>query len=373
MKIGIESQRIFRKDKHGMDVVAMELIRQIQALDKKNEYLLFAKNGEDRGCIHDTENFKTAILNGVTYAGWEQISLPAAAKKYNLDLLHCTTNTAPYSSPVPMIITVHDVIYLEETNFKGSAYQNFGNLYRKLVVPHAIKTAEKIITVSEYEKTVIVDVCKIDPDKISVIHNGVSERFNQLYTEEDIKRFRLQWKLPDRFILFHGNTAPKKNTAGVIKAYAHYCTIVHDPLQLVITDFPQSAIRSILHKINKSDLTDKIITPGYIPSSQMPLMYNCSSLFLYPSLRESFGLPVLEAMSCGIPVIASDIPALREVGGEAASFIDPEDAVVIAEKIQLMSTDQQIRNDFIQKGLIRVKLFKWETAAHKLIKLYESI
>jgi len=373
MKIGIESQRIFRNGKHGMDVVALELIRQIQVLDKKNEYLLFAKNGEDRGCINETENFKTVILNGFTYAGWEQISLPAAMKKYKIDLLHCTANTAPYSSSVPMIVTVHDVIYLEETNFEGSPYQNFGNIYRKWVVPHAIKTAKKIITVSEFEKTVITDVCKIDPEKISVIYNGVSERFNQLYPEEDIKMFRLQWKLPASFILFLGNTAPKKNTAGVIKAYVHYCSIVHDPLQLVITDFPQSAVRAALEKLNKPELIDKIITPGYLPSSLMPLMYNCSRLFLYPSLRESFGLPVLEAMSCGIPVITSDIPAIREVGGDAAVFIDPENAVMISEKIQLLSTDEQTRNDLIQKGLSRVKLFSWKTSAHKLIKLYESI
>lgn len=373
MKIGIESQRIFRTGKHGMDVVALELIHQIQALDKKNEYLLFAKNGPDRGCINDTENFKSEILKGVTYAGWEQISLPAAVKRHKPDLLHCTANTAPYSSGVPMIVTVHDVIYLEETNFQGSVYQNFGNIYRKLVVPHAIKTAQKIITVSEYEKTVIADVCKTDPEKITVIHNGVSERFNELYPEENIKRFRLQWKLPVRFILFLGNTAPKKNTAGVIRAYVHYCSFENDPLHLVITDFPQSAVRSTLEKLNKPDLIDKIITTGYVPSAQMPLMYNCCSLFLYPSLRESFGLPVLEAMSCGIPVITSDIPAIREVAGDAAAFIDPENDIAIAEKIQLLSTNDQARKDLIQKGRARVRLFSWETSARKLIKLYESV
>src|SRR6476660_8078475 len=136
MKIGIESQRIFRKGKHGMDVVALELMRQIQQLDHKNEYLLFARDGDDRNCISDTDNFKTVILNGISYAGWEQISLPAAVRKHKADLLHCTANTAPYSSGVPTIVTVHDVIYLEELNFEGSAYQNFGNIYRKLVVPH---------------------------------------------------------------------------------------------------------------------------------------------------------------------------------------------------------------------------------------------
>jgi glycosyltransferase involved in cell wall biosynthesis len=372
MKLGIESQRIFRKHKHGMDVVALELIRQIQQLDSKNEYLLFARDGEDRSCIVDTDNFKTVVLKGVTYAGWEQISLPAAVNKFRLDVLHCSANTAPYSCPVPMIITVHDVIYLEEISFEGSAYQNFGNLYRKLVVPQAIRKAEKIITVSEYEKTVIADVCKTDPGKIVVIHNGVSERFSTRVEARQLQEFRKQYQLPGKFILFLGNTAARKNTAGVIKAYVHYCSMMDRAIPLVITDYSRSSVLEMLIKLKRADLAGLIITPGYIPSSQMPLMYNCSSLFLYPSLRESFGLPVLEAMACGAPVITSDIPAIREVGGDAAVFIDPENTNAIAENISSLLNSQEQQASLIQKGSERAKAFSWKNSAEKLIELYES-
>jgi glycosyltransferase involved in cell wall biosynthesis len=372
MKIGIESQRIFRKGKHGMDVVALELIRQIQQLDHKNEYLLFAKKGDDRNCVQDTENFHTEILNGVTYAGWEQVSLPAAVKKFKPQLLHCTANTAPYYCPVPMIVTVHDVIYLEEINFEGSAYQNFGNVYRKLVVPHAIRKAEKIITVSEYEKTVIADVCKTDPQKIVVIHNAVSERFNNNFEMQALHEFRERHQLPEKFMLFLGNTAPKKNTAGVVKAYVQYCSNTGAPVPLVITDFSRSSVLVVLEDLKRADLAGNIITPGYIPSSEMPLMYSCSSLFLYLSLRESFGLPVLEAMACGVPVITSDIPAIREVGGDAAVLTDPESPSLIASNISSLLDDEQKRNFLIQKGLERVKSFSWRSSAKKLIALYES-
>ena len=149
MKIGIESQRIFRRARHGMDVVALELIREIQRLDRDNEYILFAKNGDDRDTFNDSKNFRTEILDGFTYADWEQISLPRAVRKLKPDLLHCTANTAPMNVRVPLIVTVHDVIYLEGTTFKGSAYQNIGNVYRKYIVPHAIRNAKKIVTVSE--------------------------------------------------------------------------------------------------------------------------------------------------------------------------------------------------------------------------------
>ena len=372
MKIGIESQRIFRTRKHGMDVVALELIRQIQQLDQKNEYILFAMNGEDRNCISDTANFKTIMLNGVTYAGWEQISLPAAVKKYKPQLLHCTGNTAPYSCAVPMIVTVHDVIYLEEVNFEGSAYQNVGNLYRKMVVPHAIRKAEKIVTVSEYEKNVIIDVCKTDPEKIVVIHNGVSERFNRNIDIQHLQELKTKYNLPENFILFLGNTAPKKNTAGVIKAYVHYCSMNDAPVPLVITDFSRSSVLSILEGLNRLELAGKIITPGYIPSVEMPVMYNCCTLFLYLSLRESFGLPVLEAMGCGVPVLTSDIPAIREVAGDAAVLVDPENADVIAERISFLLNAEPEQKKLVQKGIERVKLFSWRRSAEKLIQLYTT-
>ena len=371
MKIGIESQRIFRKAKHGMDVVALELIRQIQKLDKVNQYILFAENGPDRKCIQETKNFRTLIMHGLTYADREQIALPSAIKKIKPDILHCTANTAPVSCPVPLVLTIHDVIYLEEINFKGSAYQNFGNIYRRIVVPHGIRKASTIITVSEYEKNVIAGICKVDPAKITVIHNGVDERFHPDFPEGELNEFRKANQLPKEFILFLGNTSPKKNTIGGIRAYVHYCLIENHPLPVVIPDYRIESVKRILKEIGKPELISKFYFPGYVPSEKMPLLYNCSSVFLYPSLRESFGLPVLEAMACGIPVIASDIPAIREVAGNAAILADPENHLAIAETLRVMLNDSLSRNAYKQKGLARASQFSWATAAKKLIKVYE--
>lgn len=371
MKIGIESQRIFRKGKHGMDVVAMELIRQIQAIDTNNTYLLFAKDGEDKNWLTPSANLETVLVKGITYADWEQFSLPSAVKKHGPDLLHCTANTAPFSCTVPMVITVHDVIYIEETTFGGSAYQDFGNLYRKFVVPRAIKKAKRLITVSEYEKSVIADVCKTDPEKITVIYNGVSERFHTNFAKEELDSFRKKYNLPEKFIFFFGNTAPKKNTEGAIKAYVHYCSMVNDPVPMVVVDYPLSLVHNTLDEINRPELTQYFKAPGYIPSLEMPLLYNCASLFLYPSLRESFGLPVLEAMACGVPVIASDIPAIREVAEEAAMFVDPAQPIAIGEQIDYMLNNNS--EWMVEKGLERVKHFNWRTAAQQLIELYARV
>jgi glycosyltransferase involved in cell wall biosynthesis len=284
-------------------------------------------------------------------------------------------------------LTVHDIIYLENIDFKGSAYQNAGNLYRRLFAPPAIKKAKLIITVSNYEKDKIIEKCeyKIPADKIRVIYNGVDGRFHPRYPKEQINKFRREFHLPQEYILFLGNTAPKKNTLNLIRAYVEYCATNKDALPLVITDYEKWRVEKILeesdvfHKFNgqaemkKSAVIDKIIFPGYISSEKMPLMYNGASLYLYPSLRESFGLPILEAMACGVPVITSNISAMPEIAGDAALLADPFQYKEIAVAIDRLLADTDLRESYRQKGFTRAAEFSWENAAKDLISIYNEV
>ncbi|MBO9571064.1 MAG: glycosyltransferase family 4 protein, partial [Chitinophagaceae bacterium] len=218
---------------------------------------------------------------------------------------------------------------------------------------------KKIITVSEFEKKVILEKCKDAAGKVEVIYNAVDKRFNTGYSAEELKSFRAKYKLPEVFILLLGNTAPKKNTAGGIKAYGHYRKITKDPLPLVVADF------------EAKDLPH-VICPGYIPSNEMPLLYASSSLLLYPSLRESFGMPVLEAMASGVPVVASNTSAIPEVAGDAAILIDPTDYVALAEAMKEILSSTELINSLKQKGLARASRFSWESSAKQLIEIYQS-
>jgi glycosyltransferase involved in cell wall biosynthesis len=383
MKIGIEAQRIFRPAKHGMEMVALELIRQIQRLDTVNQYILFAKDDRDRQCVSETSNFTTHPIQSFAYADWEQIGLPLALRKVRPDLVHCTANTAPGICPVPLLLTVHDIIYLENIDFQGSAYQNAGNLYRRLFAPPAIKKARLIITVSHYEKQRIIDTCdnNIPADKVRVIYNGVDGRFHPRYPQEQIDQFKQEFNLPQEYILFLGNTAPKKNTSNVIRAYVDYCSKAKDPLPLVITDYEKWRVEKTLEELNssgngivrKSGLINKFIFPGYIASEKMPLMYNGASLFLYPSLRESFGLPILEAMACGVPVITSNVSAMPEIAGDAALLADPFQYKDLAAGIERLSSDSALRESCKQKGFVRAAQFSWENAARDLIGIYNEV
>ena len=228
MKIGIEGQRLFRKKKHGMDMVALELIRNLQLIDTENEYFIFVKPDEDNTVLKETPNFKIIQLDGGSYPMWEQIALPKAAKKYGCEILHCTSNTAPIFTDIPLITILHDIIYMESSYYKiltGSAtpYQKFGNAYRKLIVPWVVKKSDKIVTVSHFEKNRIGEFFGMKNDKrLTAIYNGVSNHFKRVTDESELKRVKEKYHLPDHFFFFLGNTDPKKNTIGTLKAFSDF-------------------------------------------------------------------------------------------------------------------------------------------------------
>lgn len=372
LRIGIEVQRIFREKKHGMEVVALELIREIQKLDQHNEYILYARKDVDEQCLTETANFKIKSLPARSYFTWEQFTLPAEVKKDKLDFLHSTCNTSALRLPVPMMLTLHDIIYLEKTDFKGTAYQNFGNLYRRFVVPKIVDKSKLVITVSNFERNVILNKLQLPADKVKVIYNAVSPKFNTAYAAERLAEFRKTHQLPLDFILFLGNTAPKKNTVNVIKAYAEYKVVVPDGLPMVILDYDKQLVFDLLSKLGKSDLEQDFIFPGYIASEEMPLLYNISRLFLYPSLRESFGLPLLEAMACGVPVITSNTSSMPEVAADAALFVDPQDHLQIKDQMIKILSNPELAGELKEKGLKRAAEFTWNAAAKQLLALYNT-
>lgn len=373
MKIGIEAQRLFRKKKHGMEVVALELIKELQLLDESNEYVIYARSDEDNSCISERPNFKINEFKGSSYFTWEQFGLSKMIRKDKIDVLHSTCNTSTLFSNVPIILTLHDIIYLEQLDFKGTAYQNFGNIYRRFIVPLIVAKSEIIITVSNFERKTILEKFKLPEDKVKVIYNAVNKRFNVSYPNTEIERFRSAKSLPSEFILFLGNTAPKKNTSNVIKAYLAYVESIPNGLKLVILDYDRSLLLSILNELGKPHLIDNFIFPGYISLQEMPLLYNCSKIFLYPSLRESFGLPILEAMACGVPVITSNTSSMPEIAANAALLVDPLNFLDIKDKMLELLQDKVLLNSMRERGLDRAAAFTWKNSAIQLLEIYRSL
>jgi glycosyltransferase involved in cell wall biosynthesis len=374
MRIGIEAQRLFREKKHGLEIVALEIIRQLQQIDTKNEYVIFVRKDIDNTCIQETPNFKIREIAANSFPEWEQIKLPLAIKEEKIQLLHCTANTAPIFTSVPIILTLHDIIFLEEMKFLGNYYQNLGNIYRRVILGRVIRKMKKIITVSHSEKSLILKYLKIEPNKLSVVYNAANKAF-RLMDPEETNAIQKKYNLPKDFILFFGNSAQKKNSKEAIKGFIQYCQSSNEPkLPLVVGGAFEGFLQKLLDDINPpNEIRKNIISIGHIPFNEQPAVYNLANLFLYPSLRESFGLPIVEAMACGTPVITSQISSMPEIAGDAAHLIDPHSANDIALGITKILSDETYRKKLIGAGLERVKEFSWENAAKELLKIYSEV
>lgn len=373
MKIAIEVQRLFRRKKHGMEIVALEILRELQQKNTGHDYTIFVKDDVDRACLKPGSNLEIKVPSNNVFPIWEQLDLPTQMKKADYDILHCTSNTAPLNSRVPMIVTIHDLIYMESLNFKGSFYQNFGNIYRRLVVPRIARKAAMVLTVSEYEKEVIVKRLGLDPDKVRVVYNGVNQQFKPITDQKVLEEFRARYRLPKKFLLHFANTAPKKNTIGVLEAFAKYVASVTDPLPLVLTDCSRTHIMDLLKQINASDVFEKIHILDYVPFASIPCLYNLATVFLYPSHRESFGMPLIEAMACGVPVITSNTSALPEIAGGAACMVDPTNAQEMCEQIIALLSSPALYNDRRIKGFENAKRFSWKNAADTTVAIYNEV
>lgn len=369
-KIGIEAQRIFREKKHGMDVVALELIRNLQKLDTYNQYFIFVKPDIDH-CLQTTDNFHIVEVKAKTYLDWEQIFLPRAIKKTGVELIHFTSNTAALYCPVPTVITLHDVIFLETRKAKGNLYQKLGHIYRRWNVPRVVRKSKKILTVSNFEKTQIASKLPHIQDKTIVAHNGVASKY---HLNLDFHQEKLHEKAePKNFIFFLGNQAPKKNMQNMLKGYVQYVEKVENSLPLAIASTSEEQLDEWLSRLNISGIRPHIILPGYIPGDKMEYWYNQAKVFVYPSLREGFGLPILEAMACGTPVITANTSSMPEVANGCALLVDPHKAEEITQAIIQLTQDKALEEKLVATGLENVKNFSWEEHARKALHVYKEV
>lgn len=370
MRIVIEAQRIFRHNKHGMDFVVLEMIRALQKLDRNNTYVIAVGPGDDR-CLEETDNFSVVMLNSSNYFIWEQILLPKLVKEQNADLLHCTSNTAPLWINVPLVLTLHDIIFLEKKiGNNASAYQNLGRLYRRWIVPKVLKKVKKVVTVSDYENQNIAKVFPELRQDIMTIYNGVSSAFRKL-EHTDQSRF-LAMKNESYWMLL-GNTDPKKNLHNTLIAYSFYLRKSVFKRKLLIADLSSDRLETILKSLNLLDIRDSIMIREYISHDLLVEVYNEAFAFLYPSVRESFGLPLLEAMACGTPVITSNTSAIPEIAEENVVYIYPNDAHSITSGMLKLENDRALYHEMVRNGLQRSTYFDWNQTAAKTLDIYEKV
>lgn len=370
MRIGIEAQRIFRKNKHGMDFVVLQEIKELQKMDTPHEYFVFVKPGVDR-CIESSEHVHIIEVNCPSYPLWEQWALPRAARKAGVDILHCTSNTAPIWCNIPLVLTLHDIIFLEPRDKKNkSLYQNLGYFYRRWDVPRILKKCRRIITVSDFELGNIKQKLQLPDSQLKMIYNGYNEWFRPI--ESNKQQYR-KYIADAGYFFFLGNTDPKKNTERTLVAYAKYLEQSEVKRPLLMADLDQEYLNGIIERNGIEAIRDHIVIPGYIINSDLPYIYNNAFAFLYTSLRESFGIPLLEAMACGTPVITSNTFSMPEIAGHDAILINPESSDEIALKMLQLERDTDFYQRQMAVGLERAKLFSWRKTTENLLRLYEEV
>ena len=372
MRIGIEAQRIFRKNKHGMDYVVLQEILEIQKMDTENEYFIFVKPGEDH-CVKSTENVHVVEIACPSYPLWEQWALPRVARKAKVDILHCTSNTAPIWCDIPLVLTLHDIIFLEPRDKQNkSLYQNLGWFYRRLDVPRILNKCQRIITVSNFEMENIINKLNIPRERMAMIYNGYNEWFRPI-NNCDLPKAISQKLTASDYFFFLGNTDPKKNTERTLVAYSKYLSQSSIKRKLLMADLDTNYLNDIITRNGIENIREKIVMPGYIVNSDLPFIYNNAFAFLYTSLRESFGIPLLEAMACGTPVITSNTSSMPEIGGADAILVNPESSNEITSMMLRLETDESFYQKQKTIGLERAKLFSWKKTTEQLLHLYQEV
>jgi glycosyltransferase involved in cell wall biosynthesis len=245
--------------------------------------------------------------------------------------------------------------------------------YARTSIALASRRATRVMTVSDSSKRDIVRLFGTDPDKISVIYNAYDERFGVEPREEDVVRVRERYQLHDEFVLYAGNVKPHKNLERLIEAFDIVRKRGLDHLKLVLIGDDISKYAALRRAVHQHQLHKYVRFLGYLPEETLAVMYRLAGVFVFPSLYEGFGLPPLEAMASGTPVVTSNVSSLPEVAGDAAILVDPYDPHAIAEGIHRVLTDEALRRDLRRKGLARAHQFSWEASVRRVHDIYTEV
>jgi glycosyltransferase involved in cell wall biosynthesis len=293
---------------------------------------------------------------------WEQAIQPWSVRKAGLDLIHGTAFVGPQVSTCPFVVTVHDLSFI-------SYPQNFPALnraYLRTFTQLSVRRARRVIAVSESTKRDLMRYYDVSGDRVDVVYNGVDPSFRPM-PAADVAEFRRQRELPDRFILFVGTLEPRKNVTRLIEAYAR---LPRSRPPLMLLGGKGWLYDEVFGCVETLELRGEVSFVGYVPVEELPLWYNAASLFVYPSLYEGFGLPPLEAMACGTPVVASDASSLPEVVGQAGLLADPTSSEALAQAIQQVLESPVLQEEMGAAGLVRAKGFSWRRTADCTVASY---
>ncbi len=373
MKIGIDA-RFFGPEGTGIGRYLENLLKNLEEIDKENEYYIFLKDSNYPLYNPKNKNFQKFKADAHWYSVKEQIIMPAALKSKNLDLVHFPHFNIPLLYNGKFVVTIHD---LTKTLFgdraavkKAAPILLTKQAVYSFTINQALRRAKKIIVPSNFVKKEICRVFNTDEAKIEVVAEAADDFKLRLEEVSEGKKKEIlgKYAIKENFILFIGNSYPYKNLERLIEALVQ----IRKDTQLVCVSKRDYWMERLIEKAEELNLKDRLVVTGFVPDEELVVLLQTAKLLTFPSLSEGFGLPGLEAMNLGCPVVAANASSLPEIYSDAAIYFDPNSAQDIAEKINKVLTDKKLSQQLREKGLEQVKKFSWRKTAQQTLNVYQS-
>lgn len=381
MKIGIDYTSAATQGA-GIGRYTRELMRAILAQPSPHQFSLFYASREIRDVEFGFRNSAFPIphspfrIRRLPFHDkwlmrlWHRLRIPIPVELIvgKVDVFHSPDFTLPPTLPgVPTLLTVHDLSFIRDPDSAWPSLRAFLNK----AVPRSVKRATHVLADSQATKDDLIELFGTPAEKITVLYSGVEARFAPVRDRAEIDRVCAKYQLPQPFILSVGTLQPRKNYGRLIEALASISDAV--PHHLVITGGKGWMYETIFEQVKRSGLEGRVHFPGFVDDADLPALYSAADLFALVSLYEGFGLPLLEAMACGVPVIASNTSSLPEVIGDAGLQVDARSVNDIARALRQMLDQPELRERSIGLGLERARLFTWEKAARELLAIYDQL
>jgi glycosyltransferase involved in cell wall biosynthesis len=357
----------------GINRVLQHLLAELPAVPGGEEYLVYAPAGAANRRLLSSPRVRRRLTRlpvdrPPVRIAWEQTVLPVELLRERVDLLHALGFVSPFGWRGKTVVTVYDLSFLRFPE----VFNRSNRFYLGTFTPPSLRRADRVITISESTRQDVIDLCGVAPERVTPILLAADERFKPA-TPDAIAAFRERHGLPKRYILYLGTLEPRKNVETLVKAYARLREQGSDDHILVLAGGKGWQYDSIFEQVRALGLTDSVRFPGFVPADEQALWYSSATVFAFPSRFEGFGLPLLEAMACGTPVVSSWASSLPEVVGDAGLLVDPSDVDGLSSALRQLMEDESQRQTLAAAGLARARTFSWQRMASETVQLYREV
>ena len=367
MRVAIDARKLHD---FGIGTYIRNLLRHLARIDRDSEYVLLCQESDLDVASQLGPNFRAVLEPSPNYSLREQIHVPWVLHREKPDVFHAPHYVLPPATRCRSVVTIHDCIHLMFPQYlrNRAAY-----LYARASMWSAAHQAHRILTVSQASKRDIIHFFSVPPEKVVVVYNAIEERFSETPSEEAIERVRERYQLNHPFVLYVGNIKPHKNLVRLIEAFAELRRRGFDELKLLIIGDEISKLPALRRAVHSHKLHKHVRFLGYLEDETLASLYRLASVFVFPSLYEGFGLPPLEAMASGTPVVTSNVSSMPEVTGDAAVLVDPYSVDSIVDGIARVLKDPALSADLRRKGIARAREFSWDRSVQRTRQLYQEV